>query len=59
MGVGIQHHTSATLLPGEIPYPLYRRLGGPQGWCGRVQNILPPLGFDFRTIQPVVSHYTN
>jgi hypothetical protein len=22
-------------------YPLYRRLGGPQGWSGRVQKISP------------------
>ena len=26
----------------EIPYPLYRRLGGPQGWSGRVRKILSP-----------------
>jgi len=29
MGVGDQHHASATLPPAKIRYPL-RRLGGPQ-----------------------------
>jgi hypothetical protein len=43
----------------ETRYPLYRRLGGPQGWSGRLRKILPPLGFDPRTIQPVVSRYTD
>ena len=38
-------------------YPLYRRLGGPQGRSGRVRKIsAPPLpGFDTRTVQPVAS----
>ena len=43
----------------EIQYPLYRRLGGPQGRSGRVQKISHPLGFDPQTIQPVASHYTD
>jgi hypothetical protein len=38
---------------------LYRRLGRPQGWSGQVQKILPPLGFDPRTIQPIGIHYTD
>jgi len=44
---------------GKTRYPLYRRLGGPQGGSGQVQKISPPLGFDPRTIQPVVSRYTD
>jgi hypothetical protein len=40
-------------------YPLYRRLGGPQGWSGRVRKISPPLGFDPRTVQLVASRYTD
>jgi hypothetical protein len=28
----------------EIRYPLYRRLGGPQGRSGRVRKISPPTG---------------
>ena len=37
----------------ETRYPLYRRLGGPQGRSGRVLKISPPPGFDPRTVQPV------
>ena len=39
-------------------YPFYRRLGGPQGLSGRAEN-LAPLGFDFQTVQSVVSCYTD
>ena len=28
-----------TLLPGKNRYPFYRRLGGPQGWCGRAKSF--------------------
>jgi len=34
----------------ETHYPLYRRLGGPQGLSGWVRKILPPPGFDPQTI---------
>ena len=44
---------------GKSRYPLYRRLGGPQGRSGQVRKISPPLGFDLRTVQPVASHYTD
>jgi hypothetical protein len=47
-----------TLLPGKTRYPLYRRLGGPQGQSGRAENLAPP-GFVPRTVQPVVSRYTD
>ena len=30
-GVGGQRHAPAALPPGKTRYPLYRRLGGPQG----------------------------
>jgi hypothetical protein len=40
-------------------YPLYRRLGGPQGLPGRVRKLSPPPGFDSRTVQSVASHYTD
>ena len=43
----------------ENLYPLYRRLGGPQERSGRVRKISPPTGFDPRTVQPVVSRYTD
>ena len=32
----------AALSPGKTRYPLYRRLGGPQGRSGRVRKISPP-----------------
>ena len=41
-----------TLPPGKTHYPLYRRLGGPQGRSGRAENLAAP-GFDSRTVQPV------
>jgi hypothetical protein len=34
------------LSPGKTRYPLYRRLGGPQGRSGQVRKISPPPGFD-------------
>jgi hypothetical protein len=54
-----QHHASAALPPGKTRYPLYRRLGGPQGRYGRVRKISPPPGLDPRTFQPVASRYTD
>ena len=47
-----------TLLQGKTRYPLYRRQGGPQGRSGRAENLAPP-GFDARTVQPVLSRYTD
>jgi len=44
--------------PEKTRYPLYRRLGGPQGRSGRAENLVPP-GFDPRIVQPVVSRYTD
>jgi hypothetical protein len=55
----------STLRPGrftpgkETRYPLYRRLGGPQGRSGRVRKVSPPPGFDPQTLQPVASRYTD
>jgi hypothetical protein len=40
-------------------YPLYRRLGGPQGRSGLVRKISPPSGIDPRVFQPVASCYTD
>jgi hypothetical protein len=34
----------------ETQYPLYRRLGWPQGRSGRVRKISPSPGFDPRTV---------
>jgi hypothetical protein len=59
MEVGGQRHAPAALPPGKTRYPLYRRLGGPQGRSGQVRKISPPTGFDPRTVQPVASRYTD
>ena len=48
-----------SLPPGETRYPLYMRLGGPQGRSGQVRKISPPPGFDPRTVQPIDSRYTD
>jgi hypothetical protein len=39
-----QRHATAALPPGMTRYPVYRRLGGPQGRSGRVRKISPPTG---------------
>jgi len=57
--VGGQRHTPAALPPGKTRHPLYRRLGGPQGWSGQVRIISLPPGFGPRTVQPVASRYTD
>ena len=45
--------------PGKTRYPLYGRLGGPQGQSGGVRKISRPPGFDPRTVQSVASRYTD
>jgi hypothetical protein len=57
--MGGQRDAPAALPPGKTRYPLYRRLGRPQGRAGRVGKISPPPGFYPRTVQPVASRYTD
>jgi len=59
MGLGGQRHAPAALPLGKTRYPLYGRLGRPQGRSGRMRKISPPPGFDRRTVQPVASRYTD
>jgi len=47
-----------TLPPGKTLYPLYRGLAGAQGRSGRAENLVP-TGILSRTVQPVVSNYTD
>jgi len=47
-----------TLPSGKTRYPLYRRLGVPQGRSGRAENFVP-TEIRSRTFQPVVSRYTD
>ena len=42
--MGCQRHAPAALPPGKTRYPLYRRLGEPQGRSGRVRKIPSPTG---------------
>jgi hypothetical protein len=58
-GVDGLHHAPAALPPGKTRYPLFRRLGGPQGRSGQVRKISPLPGFDPRTVQPVAGRYTD
>ena len=44
--------------PGKSQYPLYRRLRGPQGRSEGTENLVP-TGIRSRTVQPVVSRYTD
>ena len=47
-----------TLPPGKTRYPFYRRLGGPQSRSGQPENLVP-TGIRSRTVQPIVSRYTE
>jgi len=47
-----------TLPPEKTGYPFYRRLGGPQGRFRWAENLVP-TGIQSRTVQPVVSRYTD
>jgi len=58
-GVGGQRHIPTVLPPEKTRYPLYRGLGELRGRSGKVRKISPPPGFDPRTVQPVVSRYTE
>ena len=44
--------------PGKTRYPFYSRVGGPQDQYGRAENLVP-TGIRSRTVQPVVSRYTD
>ena len=47
-----------TLPPGKTRYAFYGGLGGPQGRSGRAENLVP-TGIRSRTVQPLVSRYTD
>ena len=57
-GKGSAARPGRTLPPGKTRYPFYRRLSGPQGRSGRAENLVP-TGIRCRTVQPVVSCYTD
>ena len=49
---------SHTLPQEKTRYPFYRRMGGPQGRSGQVENLVP-TEIRSQNVQPIVSHYTN
>ena len=57
-GVDGQSHAPAAIPPEKTRHPLYETRW-PQGRYGKVRKILPPPGFDPRTVQPVASRYTD
>ena len=56
-GEGPASRPDRSLPLGKMRYPLYWRLGGPQGRSWDVRKISPPPGFDPRTVQLVASRY--
>ena len=58
-GVDVRLHAPATLPPGKTRYQLYTGLGGTQGRSGWLRKISSPPEFDPRTVQLVVSRYTD
>ena len=60
LGDGWSTPRQSHFTPGkEAQYPLCRRLGGTQGRSKMVQKILPTLGFDPWTVQPLAICYTD
>jgi hypothetical protein len=57
--MGGQRGAPTALPPGKNRYPLYRKLGGPQGRSGRVHKISVPPRLDLRAFQAVASRYTE
>jgi hypothetical protein len=58
-GEGSASRPGRSLTPGKTRYPLYRRLGGPEGRPGQVRKISPAPGFNPRSVQLVASRYTD
>ena len=57
-GEGSASRPVRSLPPRKTRYSLYRRLGEPQGRYGRAENLVP-TGTRSRTVQPIVSRYTD
>jgi len=56
MGVVVRDALAASTL-GMTRYALYRRLGRHHGRSELMRKILPPSGFDHRTVQTIASRY--
>ena len=58
-GVGSYRHAPTAGPQRMTRYPLYRRLGRPQGLSGGEGALFFSTGFDPRTVQSVASRYTD
>ena len=58
MGVGVSPTPRPPLPTTNTRYPFYRRLGGPHDRSGKAENLVP-TGIRSRTVQPVISRYTD
>ena len=59
MGVGrAQPHAPAASTPGKDPVPIVQEAGLAEGRSGRAENLVP-TGIRSRSVQPVVSGYTD
>jgi hypothetical protein len=58
MGMGGQHHAPATLPQERDLVPIVQEAAVvPRGQSGQARKILPSLGFNPRTAQPVAGRY--
>ena len=57
--MGGKRHAPAALHPEKTRYPLFTKLGEPQGRSVEERKISTPPGFDPRVAQPIASHYTD
>jgi len=58
-GEGSASRPGRSLSPGKTRYTLYRGWVGPRAGLDRCGKSRPQPGFDPRTVQPVVSSYTD
>jgi hypothetical protein len=59
-GVGGQLHIPGRFNHGKVTrYPLYSRMGRPQGRSEQMRKISLPSVFDPRTVDPVARRYTD
>jgi hypothetical protein len=58
-GGWLKPHPSCFTAGKETQYPLHRRLCGPKGKTGQVQEISPPPEFNSQTVQPAASRCTD
>jgi len=57
-GMSGQQYAPTALYPRKDSVPIVQEAGWPQGRSGRAEN-LDPIGIRFRTVQSVVSRYTD